>query len=147
MLSSPPHAVLDTNAVLDWLLFRDHRVQPLAGALEAGALVCMACPAMRTELSDVLARPALARCNRDPARVLAEFDRHALMRADPLALPAPPLRPSDPDDQVFVDLALDSGARWLLSHDRALLKLANGARSHGLTVLRPTAWTAGLTQT
>jgi predicted nucleic acid-binding protein len=138
-----PRAVLDTNTVLDWLLFRDRGIQALAQALQAGALCWVACPAMRTELSRVLARPALARWNPDVRQVLAEFDRHAQLHADPPPLPAPPLRPSDPDDQVFVDLELACGARWLVSHDRALLKLASRARLHGLAIVPPSAWPGG----
>lgn len=135
-----PLAVLDTNVVLDWLLFRDPGVQPLAEAVACGALRWAACPAMRTELAQVLARPALARWKPDAATLLAAFDRHALPHADPRPRPMPPLRPSDADDQVFVDLALACGARWLLSHDRGLLKLAGRARAHGLAILRPADW-------
>lgn len=135
-----PLAVLDTNVVLDWLLFHDRGVQALAEAVARGALGWAACPAMRTELAQVVARPALARWKPDAAAVLAAFDRHALPHADPPPRPAPPLRPSDPDDQVFVDLALACGARWLVSHDRALLKLAGRARAHGLAILRPADW-------
>lgn len=140
MPSARPLAVLDTNTVLDWLLFRDRGMQALADALACGALGWAACPAMRTELAQVLARPALARWDPDAGRLLADFDRHALLHPDPRPLPAPPLRPSDPDDQVFVDLALACGARWLVSHDRALLKLAGRARAHGLAILRPVDW-------
>jgi predicted nucleic acid-binding protein len=135
-----PLAVLDTNVVLDWLLFRDPGVQPLADAVACGALGWAACPAMRTELAQILARPALARWKPDAATLLAAFDRHALLHEDPPSRPMPPLRPSDADDQVFVDLALACGARWLLSHDRALLKLAGRARAHGLAIVRPADW-------
>ncbi|MCW5609119.1 MAG: PIN domain-containing protein [Rubrivivax sp.] len=140
MPTDRPLAVLDTNTVLDWLLFRDPGAQALAEALASGALDWVACPAMRTELAQVLSRPALARWRPDAGQLLAAFDRHALLHADPPRLPAPALQPSDPDDQVFVDLALACGARWLLSKDRALLKLAGRARLRGLAILRPADW-------
>jgi len=50
------------------------------------------------------------------------------------------MRCNDPDDQKFVDLALAYGARWLLSRDRAVLKLAKRCRTLGLQVLTPEQW-------
>jgi predicted nucleic acid-binding protein len=50
------------------------------------------------------------------------------------------MRCTDPDDQVFIDLALACKARWLLSKDRALLKLARRARALGLSIQPPASW-------
>lgn len=59
----------------------------------------------------------------------------------PTLPPAPlNLRCSDADDQIFVDLALAQGARWLITHDRALLKLARRAGGRGLAIVTPTCW-------
>jgi hypothetical protein len=41
---------------------------------------------------------------------------------------------------MFIDLALSQGARWLLSRDRALLKLARKAAVSGLLIQTPEAW-------
>ena len=41
--------VLDTNVVLDWLLFCDERVAALAGAIESGAVRWLCCGPMRAE--------------------------------------------------------------------------------------------------
>ena len=47
----------------------------------------------------------------------------------------------DPDDQVFIDLAMHVGARWLFSKDAALLKLNKRSfRLKGVQVLRLTDW-------
>ena len=35
----PPEVVLDTNVVLDWLLFEDSNAMPLGAAIEAGAAI------------------------------------------------------------------------------------------------------------
>jgi predicted nucleic acid-binding protein len=48
----------------------------------------------------------------------------------------------DPDDQMFLDLALAAGARWLVSRDRALLHLRRRAQSHGLAIVTPEQWQA-----
>ncbi|MFT3859256.1 MAG: PIN domain-containing protein [Aquabacterium sp.] len=69
--------------------------------------------------------------------------QHAEMVDEP---PRGPLRCKDPDDQVFIDLALHVGAAWLFSKDAALLKLARRARARGIEVTSLQAW-AGLPAT
>jgi len=141
MTADTPVAVLDTNVVLDWLVFADTRIQPAVDALEAGRLRWVTCPAMRQELVHMLGHASLARWQPDRPTSLALFDRWAEIRPAPAADPSIGLRCSDADDQVFVDLALAEGARWLLTHDRALLKLARRAAPRGLRILRPADWT------
>ena len=51
-------------------------------------------------------------------------------------------RCSDPDDQIFIDLAIAQGAQLLLTRDRALLKLARKAQRHGVWVATPERWAA-----
>jgi predicted nucleic acid-binding protein len=51
-------------------------------------------------------------------------------------------RCTDPDDQKFISLGLYTGARALLSRDRAVLRCARGARALGLEILTPSAWAA-----
>ena len=52
--------VLDTNIVLDVLVFRDPATQPLQQALHSGQRRWIATPAMREELARVLAYPQIA---------------------------------------------------------------------------------------
>ena len=133
--AGPPVVVLDTNTVLDWLVFADPRVQALAQAVEGGQLCWVACAPMRQELGHMLAHTSLARWSPDAAAALVLFDRLAVPRDTPTINPAIGLRCSDRDDQVFLDLALAERALWLLTHDRALLKLARRAARHGLRIV------------
>lgn len=139
-----PGVVLDTNAVLDWLVFRDPGMQIWARAIEQARLQWLACAPMRDELQRTLAYAPLARWQPDPAQVLATFDRWSCACSLPHGTLLPGLRCTDPDDQVFVDLALAEGARWLVTHDRALLRLAKATQRRGLLVLRPEAGAAAL---
>ena len=134
----PSRITLDTNVVLDWLVFRDRRAHAVAQAIEARQLQWVACAAMRSELERTLAYRSLAAWSPDHVQVLAVFDRHAALLPQPPTLPL--MRCSDLDDQVFVDLAAASGSRWLLTHDRALLRLARRARPLGLDIVRPQDW-------
>jgi predicted nucleic acid-binding protein len=138
--AGPPRVVLDTNAVLDWLVFADPGVAALSSAIAAGRVLWVASPRMRGELARTLAYPGLVKWKPDSEHVLTTFDSWARLRAEPPQSPGTGLRCTDPDDQVFIDLALDQGARWLVTHDRALHKLARRALLHGVQVLRPSDW-------
>ena len=136
-MQARPLVVLDTNVVLDWLVFADARCNALARQIEAGSVLWLATPRMRDELQSVLPRPALQRWLADAQRVLARFDQH--VRRCPAASSDEPATPrcADPDDQPFVDLACRARARWLFSRDRAVLGTAAQARRFGVTVLKP----------
>lgn len=140
-VSGPLRLVLDTHVWLDLLVFDDPAVAPLRAALERGDAIALVEPRMRAELERVLGYPALA--VRVPARedVLATFA--ALSHAvDEPAATRPTPRCRDPDDQMFVDLALATGADALLSRDDALLRLAPRLRRAGIDVRPPAAWCA-----
>lgn len=130
--------VLDTNALLDWVVFRDPVAAPLEAALRAGRLRWIASPAMATEWHHVWPRSVFARWQPDAARAQAVFEQAHLVPEPPRG----PLRCKDPDDQVFIDLALQYRARWLISKDAALLKLARRARLLGVEVMTFAAWSA-----
>ena len=134
--------VLDTNAAIDALLFKDSRIEPVMRSSRAGTLIWVACPEMRAELADVLGRPALQKHKPKLADLMGTFDGSVTLQASP-----PPLPPAlsalhcrDPDDQVFINLALQCGATWLVSRDRDLLSLARHAKRHGLAILVPERW-------
>ncbi len=141
-----PAVVLDTNVVFDWLVFNNPGVTPVIDAIRSGQLRWLACPSMRGEAAWVLERGPLATRLESLEHALTCFDALAIRVDEPPRLPLPRPRCSDASDQVFIDLALHHGARWLLTRDRALLKLARRLRAHGLQVLTPEAWPAGPTQ-
>lgn len=132
-----PRIVLDTNAVLDWFLFADLRARAIVDAVQGGHVHWVVSPSMRDEFVHVLMR-GLARARHcDAAPLVAAWDRHARMLPEP---PSQPIRCSDPDDQRFIDLAIAAQARWLVSRDKALLRLSRRAAALGLTIVTPQAW-------
>ncbi len=136
-LTGRPRVVIDTNAVLDWLLFAAPEAQALGRDVEGGRLVWIGTASMRDELARVLAGRFAARPGRDPASVLAAWQRHCELVP---CCGAAPWRCDDPDDQAFVDLAVGAGARWLVSRDKALLRLARRARALDLRIVTPEHW-------
>lgn len=141
LAAAVPTLVLDTNVVLALWLFRDERLSALAGALERGQAQWLLTRPMLDELMHEFDEP---RCSRyGVAREDALTQVLALGRqVEPPSAAGTSLRLrcTDPDDQIFIDLALQLGAATLLSRDRAVLKLARRARPLGLTILAPERW-------
>lgn len=142
MPDMPTAVVLDTNVVLDWLLFRDASCAGLAGALQAGQWRWHATPAMRGELASVVRRPQLQRWEPNCEHILSVFDSLTRLcdEAPTAAGATERMRSRDPDDQKFIDLAVSVKATWLLSRDRALLRLARPARELGVQIITPARW-------
>jgi putative PIN family toxin of toxin-antitoxin system len=137
-MSASPAAtvVLDTNVLLDFWVFDDARAAPLRVILERGELRALRNGAQVDELSDVLGRPDFGLTNERRCSILRLWDR--------LATPvervfSAPLACTDPADQKFLDLAHTARADWLVTKDKALLKLARRARAVGLAIVEPAA--------
>jgi len=140
-----PRLVLDTNVWLDWLVFDDPSVTPLAAAHAEGTVELCIDAACEAELAralgyrfgrialDAAAQAAcLARC-----RTLASRD----WSAQRTALRLPDCR--DPDDQKFLALALACAAQALVTRDRALLELGRRwKKSLPFAIVTPRRWAA-----
>ena len=130
--------VLDTNVVLDLLVFGDPAAQPVKQGLEEGSLRWLATATMREELARVLAYPKLAprvAFHRGSAQaVLQDFDRHAALVAE---APKASVTCGDPDDQKFIDLAVAHRCP-LVSKDYEVLRMKK--RLAQLDVLALPAW-------
>jgi len=138
-----PAVVLDTNAVLDWLVFRHASCLAWESRFASRSVRWLASPAMRDELAHVLGRGVADAWAPDLVTLWSAWDRWAT-DAEPIAPigAAGRVRCTDADDQKFIDLALAHGARWLVSRDRAVLKLAHRVRPMGLEIVTPEVWEA-----
>ena len=117
--------VLDTNVVLDLLVFGDPAVRTVGEGLQAGRLHWIATAAMREELARVLHYPKLA-CRvafhrGEAQQVLQDFDRQARLVDVPAKAT---VTCGDPDDQKFIDLAVAHRCA-LLSKDYEVLRMKN----------------------
>lgn len=137
-----PLLVLDTNVALDWVAFRDPRVQPMVAAIESGTVRLATSGVCLQELRRAL---GYAQVKLDAAAQALAFGRYAA-HARVFEIPGPdeamdlPLC-EDPDDQTFLELAWHARASHLVTRDKALLKLARRvAQSGHFAVLAPEAW-------
>jgi putative PIN family toxin of toxin-antitoxin system len=125
--------IIDTNVWLDVLVFADPRVVALRAALEQERITCYRTAKMMGELGEVIGRPlfGLSAAEQFAARGLAEkLSQHAETPGDHSHI----LLCKDPDDQMFLDLALELKVTVLLSKDRALLRLASRALKYNLKI-------------
>lgn len=136
-----PRIVLDTNVCLDLFLFRDPACAALAAALASGQVRAVADAPCRDEWLRVLDYPSVPIRPEQREELRARFDACMTPWRDPAPTPVPLPACRDPDDQKFMELAVASGAPWLLSKDRDLLKLARRTRKAGLfLILKPEQW-------
>lgn len=132
----PEAVVLDTNIVLDVVVFNDAAALPLKARLLGGTLDWLATAPMRTELARVLGYPQiiprLAFYQLTVDDVLAFFDRHARL-VD--VAPKASVTCSDPDDQCFIDLAVAHKA-VLLSKDKAVTSMEKRLLALGIVACK-----------
>jgi len=135
--------VLDTNVCLDLFVFHDPRWSLLLKAMKEGKVQAVTRADCHKEWNIVLTYPHLPLDADTRSHSAAEFDAlitllpDAPIREEALRLPVC----SDPDDQKFLELARDAGARVLITKDKALLKLARKTARAGLfSIMLPEAW-------
>lgn len=117
--------MLDTNVWLDWFIFDDPAIAALKAAHRDGSIEIVVNEACLQEFDRVLVYPEFALTGSQRSAFLAELGRRTTrhesgMAAQENALP----RCNDPDDQKFLELARDAKADWLVTRDKALLRLA-----------------------
>jgi putative PIN family toxin of toxin-antitoxin system len=131
-----PRAVIDTNVLLDFWVFDDPAARPLRLAVESGRVNALRSGDTVDELTQVIMREKFDLATDARFAILRDWDR----LATPLErVFAAPVACSDPHDQKFLDLAYTARADWLVTKDKALLKLARRARRDGVLIVSPAA--------
>jgi putative PIN family toxin of toxin-antitoxin system len=127
--------VLDTNIWLDWMVFRDPSIGPLEQAVAASRVQLVCNERCLDELARVLAYDRFSLPATKQTELLAQVRQWVdLDDNNGTLLPRRLPRCTDPDDQKFLELALDAQVDWLVTKDRALLTLAR--KKYRLTAFR-----------
>jgi putative PIN family toxin of toxin-antitoxin system len=142
MTGNPLRVVLDTNVLLSLYVFSDSRFAPLRRHIESGAWQAISSAPCLDEFRRVLNYPQFGLGEEAQEQAYATYAAYAT-RIDLAAAPATLLvlpRCQDKDDQKFLEAARDGAAEWLVTADKALLKLARRDRLCGLfRILTPEA--------
>ena len=144
MTAPIPRLVLDTNVVLDCLLFRDPATRDLTRAMEMRQVQALVHQVTLDELERVLAYP---QCRLEVPEQREIFDRYQSLATraqmpdgfgrETLLLPHAFPCCRDRDDQPFLALAYHARAEGLVTKDKALLKLRKKARRFDVAILAP----------
>lgn len=128
--------VLDTHIWLEWLLWRSPRIDPLRAGVAAGFLQLYYSSASLDEWQRVLGYPQFALADEQIQALVAELQSLA-QNCEPEAELASLPQCRDPDDQKFLELAVQCQANFLISRDKKLIKIGRHKlyKQRGLQVL------------
>ncbi len=116
-----PCVVLDTNILLDLFYFKDKRVQELMNCLQHHKIRAFTCSAIWEELEEVLARKPFHQ-NPEQIQMIRETNSSLFEWLTPESKRSG-IKCSDPDDQIFIELAVTLAPCLLITKDNDLLKL------------------------
>jgi len=141
--------VLDTNVVLDWLVFKDPRIARLRHDLDARAAVILTHPFASNELQRVLAYATLNLSTERQSWALKQYFAHSEsvltppgFSSDNLLLPKNFPKCRDRDDQFWFAIAYHGKADALISRDQRVLALVDRVATLGVRVLSYAGYTA-----
>lgn len=138
----PPRLVLDTNVVMDLFHFRAPPLTPLATAIAAGHVICLANDKTLAELERVSGYPQFRLDGAARTDLLQRYRQHLTVTPIPPDMNELPPLPKcrDRDDQMFLELAQYAKADMLISRDNLVLKLARARqRPCPFAILPPAA--------
>jgi putative PIN family toxin of toxin-antitoxin system len=127
-MNERPRIVLDTNVAIALIVFRDPKLAGLAARWQSGAIEAIADPATLAEFDRVLDYPELKLDALRASALRDDYRARCTVVVDRAPGAASLPRCSDRDDQMFLQLALYANADWLLTRDKALLKLRRRVR-------------------
>lgn len=136
--------VLDTNVVLDWLIFRDASADCIVRSINERRVQIVSHQPALDELSRVLAYPQCKLAASEQQETLERYRSAVCIESMPegfgpdnLLLPAGFPRCRDRDDEQFLALTHHVRADGLVTKDKAVLSLRKRAHRFGVTILAP----------
>jgi putative PIN family toxin of toxin-antitoxin system len=128
-----PRLVLDTNVILDLLVFQDPAAEVVRMALDAKLVDAVRSEASMLELIDVIQRPTF-RLNKEEQSIILQAWESSTRLLENGAIEPAPFTCRDQDDQVFLDMAYSLRPALLLSKDLRVLELQAIAKRHGVEI-------------
>lgn len=125
--------VIDTNILLDLLVFDDQRAHPLRAALNESQLIALGSAYTVAEFLDVIARPQFNLNAEEQTKAHQQLLEWLTIEQEE-AIQTAPWKCKDKDDQIYLNLAFSHRPCTLLSKDKQVLKLAKRARQHDVVI-------------
>ena len=128
-----PRLVLDTNVILDLLVFQDPAAEVVWMALDTKLVDAVRTEESMLELIDVIQRPRFKLNEEQQQAILKRWESSTRLLENTTIEPAP-FTCRDPDDQVFLDMAYSLRPALLLSKDLRVLELCASSKRHGIAI-------------
>ena len=128
-----PRLVLDTNVILDLLVFKDPSAEPIRLLLDARLVDAVRSEASMLELVDVIQRPTFKLSRNEQEMILQAWESVTRLLENS-AIESAPFTCRDLDDQVFINMAYSLRPALLLSKDLLVLELGASAKPHGVEI-------------
>jgi len=125
--------VLDTNVILDLLVFKDPTAEPIRHLLDAKLVDAVRSEASMLELIDVIQRP-MFKLSREEQDIILQAWESVTRLLENAAIESAPFTCRDLDDQIFLDMAYSIRPALLLSKDLLVLELRTRAKPHGVEI-------------
>ncbi len=125
--------MLDTNVILDLLVFKDPTADPIRHLLDTKLVDAVRSEASMIELIDVIQRPTFKLSQEEQVLILKAWESVTRLMENEAIEPAP-FTCRDLDDQVFLDMAYSIRPALLLSKDLLVLELRTSAKPHGVEI-------------
>ena len=129
---SPARVVFDTNVLLSLWVFEDSRFAPFRAAVERGEWTAFTDAECLAEFKRVLGYPQFDLSAERQSDIYGQYVAAAVLATTQLSSSRPLPRCLDRDDQKFLELARRAGADWLITADKALLRMARRDKLAGL---------------
>ena len=128
-----PRLVLDTNVILDLLVFKDPSTESIRLMLDAKTVDAVRSEASMLELVDVIQRPIFKLSQQEQAMILQAWESTTRL-LETAAIKSAPFICRDADDQIFLDMAFSLRPALLLSKDLRVLELQAIAKQYGVEI-------------
>ena len=128
-----PRLVLDTNVILDLLVFKDPTAEPIWHLLDAKLVDAVRSEASMLELVDVIQRPIFKLSQQEQEIILLVWESLTRLLEN-TAIESAPFICRDTDDQIFLDMAYSIRPAVLFSKDLRVLELRVSAKGHGVEI-------------
>jgi len=125
--------VLDTNVILDLLVFQDPAAEVIQTVLDAKLVDAVRTEASMLELMDVIQRPNFKLSKEQQQIILKQWESSSRLLENSAIEPAP-FTCRDLDDQVFINMAYSIRPALVLSKDLRVLELRAVAKHHGIEI-------------
>ena len=128
-----PRLVLDTNVILDLLVFQDPAAEIIRIVLETKQMDAVRTEESMLELADVIQRTAF-KLSKEEQEIILQAWESSTRLLENTAIEQAPFACRDPDDQVFINLAFSVRPALLLSKDLRVLELHRTAMRYGVEI-------------